>query len=488
MSVKQDMIGSVKWTAVEKFSLQGIAFVLSLVMARLLTPEDYGTVGMINIFLAVSRTFIDSGFANALIRKPDRTDDDYCTVFYFNIGISLFCYLVLFFLAPWVANFFDVPILRPILRVQAINLIINSLVQIQVTKLTIDLNFKAGAKIAIISSLVSGAVGIFLAYLGFGVWAIVFQGITSAIVSAICLLYYIRWKPRWVFSKKSFKDMFSYGSKLLASGLLDTVYSNLTTLVIGKFYSSKDLGYYNRGTHFARFPVDTANGIVGRVTFPILSKIQNNDEHLIGVYRKYISIMSMVIFFGCALLSALAKPLILFLLTDKWRLSIIFLQIYSFSIMFDHINKINLNLLQVKGRSDLFLKLEILKKTISTAILFSSIPFGVLGICISKVIYTQVAIFINTYYTGKLFGLGYIDQVRDFSKYLILSIVCCFPAFALTYLELPNLALLIIGALISGILYCILLRKDDRFIELLDLVAEKLPFIKKYVDKLVIRQ
>jgi len=487
MSVKKDMIGSIKWTAVEKFSLQGIQFVLSLIMARLLTPTDYGTVGMINIFLAVSNVFIDSGFANALIRKKDRTDDDFCTVFYFNVAISVICYLILFFMAPWVANFFEVPILKPILRVQAINLIINSLVQIQITKMTIDLNFKAGAKIAILSSLISGVCGIILAYFGFGVWAIVSQGIISAIVSALCLLYYIRWKPRLFFSKKSFHEMFSYGSKLLASGILDTIYSNLTTLVIGKFFSSKDLGYYNRGTHFATFPVNTLNGIVGRVTFPIMSKIQDDNEQLINMYRKYISIMSMVIFFGCSLLAALAKPLILFLLTDKWSMSIIFLQIYSFAMMFDHINKINLNLLQVKGRSDLFLKLEILKKTISTIILFASIPFGVLGICISKVIYSQIAIIINTYYTGKLFGLGYISQVRDFSKYLILSIICCLPTFVITYFITNNLLMLILGAILSLVMYCFMLRGDSKFIELLDIFTEKVPALKVIVDKIVVR-
>lgn len=475
MSVKEQTLSSVKWTAVEKFSLQGIQFILSLVMARLLSPSDYGTVGMIAIFLSISRTFIDSGFANALIRKKDRTEDDFCTVFYFNIFISSVCYIILFLIAPWVADFFKTPILRAILRVQSINLLINSLVQIQITKMTIDLNFKAGAKIAIVSSIISGICGILLAYFGFGVWAIVFQGIISAIVSAICLVYAIRWRPKLVFSWDSFLSMFSYGNKLLASGLLNTIYANMTTLVIGKFYTSKDLGYYNRGTHFARFPVDTANGIVGRVTFPIMAKIQDDDEYLISVYRRYIRIMSLVIFFGCAAMAAMAKPLILLLLTEKWKESVIFLQIYAFAIMFDHINKINLNLLQVKGRSDLFLKLEIIKKTISTVILFSSIPFGVIGICISKVIYSQIAIVINTYYTGKLFGLGYLSQFRDFSKYLILSVLACLPAALISFIGDNNIISLLIGGVISLSLYVVMLRKDESLIQLVDIVVEKIP-------------
>lgn len=431
---------------------------------------------MLAIFFAVSQTFIDSGFGNALVRKIDRTETDFSTVFYFNIVVSVACYILLFTIAPWVGSFFNMSILCPILRVQSINLILNSMMGIQVAKLTIDINFKALAKRSLWSSIVSGVFGIILAYNGFGVWALVYQSILSTFINLVFIWIYCKWKPRREFSWQSFRELFSYGSKLLLSGLLNTIYVNLTPIIIGKYFSPRDLGFYSRGTHLARYPGDNINGVLQRVTFPVFAKLQNDDEHLIHAYRKYISITSMCIFYGCVLMASIGKPLVLLLLSSKWAEAIIYLQIFSFSIMFDHINSINLNLLQVKGRSDLFLRLEIIKKTISTIILFASIPFGVIGICISKVIYTQIAVFINTYYTGKLFHLGYIDQFRDFGGYLILSIIACVPAYLLTFLDIPYIVTLILGASTSTILYFIFLRKNKYMHEVLETIKSKLHF------------
>lgn len=477
-TVKQDTLSGVKWTAIEKFSVQGIQFLLGLIMARLLSPSDYGTVGLLAIFLAVSQTFIDSGFGNALIRKIDRTETDFSTVFYFNIVVSVVCYLLLFAIAPWVGSFFGMPILCPILRVQSVNLIMNSLMGVQVAKLTIDINFKALAKRSLWSSIVSGVFGVILAYNGFGVWALVYQSVLCTLINLVFIWIYCRWKPRREFSWQSFRELFSYGSKLLLSGLLNTIYVNLTPIIIGKYFSSRDLGFYSRGTHLARYPGDNINGVLQRVTFPVFAKLQNDDEHLVHVYRKYICITSMCIFFGCVLMAAIGKPLVLLLLSSKWSEAVVYLQIFSFSIMFDHINSINLNLLQVKGRSDLFLRLEIIKKTISTIILFASIPFGVIGICISKVIYTQIAIFINTYYTGKLFHLGYIEQFGDFGKFLVLSIAACAPAYLFTLLDISHVITLILGVSVSSLLYWLFLRKNPYMREVLGIITKKVPFLK----------
>lgn len=476
-SIKQETITSVKWTSLEKFALQGMQFFIGLIMARLLTPSAYGTVAMLSIFMAVSGTFVDSGFSNALTRKLDRTEVDFSTIFYFNVFVACFFYIILFLIAPWVATFFNSPILCDILRIQAISLIINSFIQIQITKLVIELNFKALAIRAVLSAFISGIVGILLAFYGFGVWALVFQSLISAIVNALFIIIYCHWKPLLVFSKKSFLELGSYGSKLLASSLLHTIYTQLTTIIIGKFFSSNDLGYYNRGTQFAALPMTTFNSIIGRVTFPILVKLQNDDNRLIEVYRKYICIASLVIFFGCTMIAALAKPIIIILLTKKWAESIIYLQIYAFAIMFTHINDINLKLLQVKGRSDLFLKLEIIKKTISIAMLFAAIPFGIIGICVSKLIYCQIAIIINTYNTGKLFGLGYIKQVKDFSIYLIFSILACLPTFVVTKLGFSNFISLIFGCISCPLIYCFLLRKDSNMIFIVSIIKNK---IKKH--------
>ncbi len=472
-SVKEDTIKSVKWTALEKIFMQGIQFVLGLIMARLLTPEDYGTVGMLAIFIAISATFIDSGFSNALIRKIDRTEADYCTVFYFNIVIAVVCYAALFIAAPWVADFFHIPVLCSILRVQSISLILNSLMGVQVARLTIDLNFKALAQRNVFASLLSGIIGVGLAYIGWGVWAIVTQTLINSAISLIFIWIYCRWIPRQRFSKESFGYLWGYGSKLMASGLLHTVYTNLTTLVIGRHFSSRDLGIYSRGTQLASYPSTMVNDVLGKVTFPILAKIQNDEERLVHVYRKYICITSMVIFFGCILMAAISKPLVLLLLTAKWAESIIYLQIFCFAIMFDHVCRINLNLLEVKGRSDLFFRLEVIKKAISIAILFASIPFGVIGICISKVIYTQIAVFINTYYTGKLFNLGYIAQIKDFSGFFVKSILACLPAYLITYIDLPAVLSLAIGCVLSVVLYWLMLRRNPYMKELLSIIQEK---------------
>lgn len=475
-SVKQETLSGVKWNAIERFSVQGVQFLLGLVMARLLTPEDFGAIAMLSIFIAISTTFIDSGFANALIRKIDRTDVDYSTVFYFNIVVSIVCYLLLFFLAPWVSRFYEMPILCPVLRVQSLTLILNSLFAIHNTRLTINIDFKGLARINLAAAIISGLAGVAMACLGMGIWALVYQVIIASVVNIILLWAYSKWIPLLSFSWKSFRDLFSFGSKLMMAGLLNTIVDNLNSLVIGKYFSSRDLGYYNRGTNFARFPSNNISGVLQKVTFPIMAKIQDDDKHLINVYRKNIQITSMCIFFACMLLAALAKPIILLILSDKWAESIIYLQIYCFSAMFGHINTINLNLLQIKGRSDLFLRLEVIKKAIAVIILFASIPFGVIGICISKVIYTQIAIIINTYYTGKLFNLGYIVQSRDFIPYLFLSVAACIPAFIITYIDISNILTIITGVISSLFCYWLILRRDKIMMEFMDILVSRFLF------------
>lgn len=475
-SIKADTISGIKWSAIGRFSVQGVSFLLGLLMARLLTPEDYGIIGMLGIFMAIAGTFVESGFSNALIRKIDRTETDFSTAFYFNIVVGLVCYGVLFFAAPFIATFFDTPILKDVVRVISLNIFIGSLTIVQNAKLTINLDFKTQAKISLVTTLLSGIFGVILAYNGFGVWALAFQSVTGNILSAILLWIATKWRPTTPFSKASFHNLFSYGSKLLASGLLHTLYCNVTTLVIGKFYSPKDLGYYSRGEQFASLPSMNITGILQRVTFPIFSKLQTDDARLIQVYRKYICIASMIIFFGMCLLAALAKPIIITILTDKWANSIIYLQVFCFALMFDHLCQLNLNLLQVKGRSDLFLRLEIIKKTISFAILIAAIPFGVFAICVSKVIYTQIAVYINTYYTGKLFGLGYTAQIKDFSKYLICSLVSVLPAYLLTLTSLPHGLIICLGGVIAVGVYLLLLRKDSYMQEMLELIK---PYLLK---------
>lgn len=473
-NLKEQAINGAKWAAIEKFSLQIIQFVLGIILARLLSPSDYGTVGMLGIFIAISNTFIDSGFSSALIRKLERTEDDYSTAFITNFAISLFFVLVLVAVAPWVAKFYDMPILCPILRVQSLSLILYALVAVQTAKLTSEVNFKALAKANLVASPLSGIIGICLAYIGWGVWALVCQNLLSAAFRLIAIVLQCRWFPKWRFSRQSFDELWGFGKNMLGACLLTSIYFNLDSIIIGKFFTSSALGNYSRGTQIAKLPVDSINGVLNNVTYPVLAKLQNETERLLAAYRKYIKLTSMCIFFCCILMAALAKPLILFLLTDKWANAIIYLQVFSFAIMFDHLCVINLNLIKIKGRSDLILKLEVIKRIISFAILFAAIPFGVLGICVSKVIYSIIAVYINTYYNGKLFGMGFISQFNDYSKYLIFAFLTCIPAFIISLLNLPNIVALMAGVAVSASAYMFLLRKDETMKEAISLVLSRL--------------
>lgn len=472
-SIKQQTINSAKWNFIDRVAGQGIQFLLGIVIARFLLPSDYGAIGMLAFFFAISQAFIDSGFSSALIRKKNPTEEDFSTTFYFNFAISIVVYIILFLIAPWVAVFFKIPILCSVMRVQSITLIINAIMAVQVAMLNIRLDFKSLAKRNIAATLISGICGVVLAYLGYGIWALVFQQIVASVINLIFICSVCKWYPKTKFNKKAFKELGAFGSRLLASGLLNTIYTHLTTLAIGKFYTAKDLGFYSRGSDFARVPNYAINGVLGTVTYPILAQIQDNEERLISVYRKYIRITSLCIFIFSGLLCALAKPIILLTLTDKWAEAIIFLHAFAFSCAFDHFSTINLNLLKVKGRSDLYLRLEIIKKIIAVAILFAAIPLGVLAICLSKLLNNQIAVFINTYYTGKLFHLGYVQQMKDVLPFLICCIFACLPAYAITLTDLPHILSIILGSSVSLLLYWFLLRNNPDMQEVIGLFKNK---------------
>lgn len=465
-SLRSQSLSGMKWSAVERFAVQGIQFVIGLILARLLTPSDYGIIGMLAIFMAISQTIIDSGFSKALIQKQDRTEIDFSTAFFFNIVVGLICYLILFFASPYIASFFNEPILKDVLRVLAINLFLNSLAVVPVAKLSINVDFKTQSKASIISTILSGALGIILAYKGIGVWALVAQSVSHSFINVILLWYLLKWKPQWKYSWESFKKLFGYGGNVLVAGVISTIYANINTLVIGKFYTPKDLGFFTRGQQFPSLLSTNFTAIVQRVTFPILSKIQDDDNRLASVYRDYIKISSLGIFFLLIFLSSIAEPLITFLLTDKWIDAVIYLQVFCYALMFDHICAINLNLLYVKGKTNLVLRLEVIKKSVAFIILISSIPFGVFAICLSQVIYTQIAVYINTYYTGKLFNLGYFKQLRDYIPYFIFAHIACLPCWLIQHFScLHPLLSISFSGVIAVVIYIFLLYfvKDDIF-------------------------
>lgn len=459
-------VSGIKWVSIGRFSSQGIGFVIGLVLARLLLPSDYGILGMLGVFTAFTGSFIDCGFGAALVRKLNRTEVDCSTVFYYNLGASLVIYIILFCIAPLIADFYDKPLLVNVTRVVCLTMLIGSLSSIQGTRLYYQMRFKEIAIGNLWATLLSGCVGLFLAYWGYGVWALVYQNIVASLVNCCYLWKVSHWRPLWIFSIRSFKELFGYGSKLMVSGWLNTMYSQLSPLIIGKFYSISSLGYYSRAQSYVDFPSNNIMGVLQQAIFPILSELQNEDERLIEVYRKYMKVCAAIIFIGMSILAAIATPLVLFLLTDKWLPCALILRLLCFVAMFTFINTINLSLLQVKGRSELFLKLEVIKKTLSIAMILLSAQWGIIAMCWSMIIYTQFAVFINTYYTGKLFNLGYREQWRDFLPYFILAFCSSIPAYLLIYTNWPSGIQIILGIGISLCVYIGVLKfkKDEIYL------------------------
>ena len=452
MSLKQKTVSGIFWSSVDSFSVQGIQIVLVIILNRILLPEDFGVIGKLIIFLAVSQTFVDSGFANALIRKQNRTETDFATVFYFSIITGLLFYFILFFISPYIAAFYNTPILESLAKVVALNIFINSLTIVHRAKFTINVDFKTQTKASLLSVIISGIIGIVMAYKGFGVWALVVQSVVGTCINMIMLWIYSSWLPLKVFSISSFKEMFSYSSKLLISGLIDTIYNNIYTLVIGKKFTESDLGYYTRADGYSQFPSSSITMVLSRVAFPILSSIQDDNEKLKETFRKFLCISAFIIFPLMIGLLAIADPLIRSLFTDKWAGMILLLQILCLSRMWISIHAFNLNILYVKGRSDLFLKLEIIKKVMGVIILCITIPIGVVAMCWGLVVNSFICLFINTYYTGKLMQFGFLKQMKDLLPTVANSFSMGIIVWGITQLIHINILALIAG-ITFGVIY-----------------------------------
>ena len=411
------------WSFAERFSAQGIHLLVMIVIARRLSPKEFGLIGMLAIFLAVAQSLIDSGFSQALIRKQDRTDTDKNTVFYFNVLVSSVIYLCFYFISPWVSAFYDEPQLCQIMRVICLAIVVDSFAVVQRANYVIAIDFKTQTKATLVSAVVSGIIGIYLAYHGYGVWALVCQFLSNSVVNVIVLWSFSRWYPRLVYSWQSFRELFGFGSKLMISGLLDTLYRNVYQLVIGKAFSADSLGHFTNAHKFSDLPSSNLTTVLQRVTYPVLCTIQDDDVRLAIVYRKFLRLSAFVIFPLMCGLAAVSYPLIDIVLGGKWHYAAILLVPLCFQMMWYPIHSINLNLLQVKGRSDLFLRLEIIKKIIGVTILFCSIPFGLLVMCYTGILSSVLCLTINTYYTGKLINVGFFVQMKDISTTLILSLL-----------------------------------------------------------------
>ena len=450
MSLKQKTISGLLWSFIDSFASQGVQFIVGVILARLLSPREFGLIGMLTIFIAVSQSFIDSGFTSALIRRKNCTQDDYATVFYFNIIVSLVLYLLLFLLSGAISSFFNEPQLKSLIQVLGIGLIFNSLAIIQRTILTKELNFKLQMRVSVFSSLGSGILAVFMAFQGFGVWSLVALTLSRFGFTSFFLWVWSKWKPIWVFSRKSFNELFSFGSKLLVSGLIDTIYRNVYNLIIGKYFSAVELGFYSQADQFQSLPSQNLNGIITRVSYPVLSSIQNDNSQLRSAYKKLIKSTMLITFVLMLGLCAVAKPLILTLIGEKWLPAVIYLQLLCFVGMFYPLHALNLNMLQVQGRSDLFLRLEIIKKIIAIPAIVIGIFFGIKIMILGMLVNTLIAYYLNSFWSGKLIGYSFSEQVKDILPGFLLALTVSAIVFFIGIVVILSPAFLLILQITTG--------------------------------------
>jgi len=465
MSLKQKTISGLLWSSVESIASQGIQFIFGIILARLLTPKEFGLIGMVAIFIAVSESFINSGFSSALIRKKNCTQADYSTVFFFNLAAGIIFFILLFLSAPAIGGFFKEPGLKSIVQVLSIVLIIDSFTLIQRTILTKRIDFKLQTKVTLISSFIAGSVAITLAYKGFGVWSLVIQTLLRQALNSFFLWLWNKWKPSLIFSKVSFRELFGFGSKILLSGLIDTIYRNVYQLIIGKYFSAEQLGYYTRAGQFESLPTKNITNIMTRVSYPVLAQMQDDPVMLKSGYKKMIRSTMLVTFLLTLGLSAVAEPLVISFIGEKWRISVVYLQLMCFSGMFYPLHAINLNMLNVQGRSDLFLKLEIIKKLLIIPTIIIGVIFGIKIMLIGMIANSIIAYFLNSFYSGKLINYSTKEQLLDIMPSFLLGGLIAVIVFVLGNLLTVTYLIKLILQLITGAVlffgYCELTKMSD---------------------------
>lgn len=448
--IKQKTKIGMFWNAFEKIAVQGISFVLSIILARLLTPHDYGTIGMMTVFWAFSNVFVDSGFSRALIQKQDRTEDDFSTTFIFNIVVSCLLYAILFFASPAIADFYETPELVELQRVFFIVIILNSLTVVQSAKLQIIVDFKSIALINAVSTIFSGVVAIYMAYNGAGAWALVWQSIIKSAVSALCFWCISKWIPKTGFSKVSFKRLFGFGSKLLACGLLSTTVTHIYNLVIGKIYNSASLGHFTRAQQFPELTVGTLGSVLNNATFPLMATLQNNSDELISTFRRLIKLSALVSFPAMVGLAVLSDDVIMVLLGEKWMPAATLLFWLALSYIFTPFSALNLNLLNAIGRSDLFMRIDFSKVPIIFATMAITFPISLKAVVVGKAVTAFIYFYMNTFMVKRLYGFGAFKQLACCWKCIVSTIVMAFVVWILaSYIENSIMALII--GIIGGV-------------------------------------
>jgi O-antigen/teichoic acid export membrane protein len=477
MSLRKQATSGMVWTFTQQFGTQIISFIVSLVLARLLLPKEFGLIGMIAVFVSVGRALVDSGLTQSLVRSKDLDQEDFSTVFYFNLAASILIYIIIYFSAHLVANFYDQSLLTPILRLYCITFIITAFSAVQLARLTQKMDFKTQTLVAIPSIIVGGIVGVSMAYMGYGVWSLVWNQIVTAVISSVQLWIYSKWSPSLVFNVDKFKDHFNFGYKLTLSALLNKIFNNIYPIVIGKYFSAAQVGFYTRADTMKQLPVQNISGALNKVTYPLFASIQDDDARLRRVYKQLMQMVVFVIAPTLVFLAILAEPTFRFLFTEKWLPAVPYFQILCVSGILYPIHAYNLNILKVKGRSDLFLKLAVIKKSITVVGIIIGIQFGIYGLLYAQVILSFFSFFINAYYTNRFINYSAWQQIKDILPIIGLSLVCGVGLWFLDRVlqEQIDFLRLAVGGIAGGITYILLsyLFKFDSLNELNKLILKK---------------
>lgn len=455
-NLKKQAISGVIWTFAQQFSVQLINFGVQIILARLLMPEDFGLIAMLMVFISIGQFLMDGGMTSSLIRMKEPKQVDYSTVFVTNFGVSLIIYTLVFITAPFIADFYGQELLKNILRVFALTFVIRSLVAVHVAKLTKEMNFKTQMKLQIPSTIIGAIVGVVMAYSGYGVWSLVWLNLTQTIVFTIQNWFFIKWKPSLMFDKNIFKYHFNFGYKLTLSGLLDTIYNDAYRIVIGKFFSPAQVGFFNQAETMRLFPVQQIGSVMGKVTYPLFSNIDGEDK-LRSAYKTTMKLVLFVVIPIMLILILIAEEGFVLLFGEKWLPAVPYFQILAIASIIRPISSYNLNLLKVKGRSDLFLKVEVIKKVIGIIAIAISLPFGVMGLVISLTAVSFLFTTINMFFCGKLINYPLLAQVKDISKLFVFGIITYLISY-LTYISIiknleTNILIILAVSLLFFFLY-----------------------------------
>ena len=450
---KRIVISSLIWKLMERIGSQGIQFIVQIILARLLLPEDFGLIAIVIVFTTFAQVFIQKGFNTALIQKKDADDLDFSSIFFLSIIISILIYFILFFTAPYIANFYGISKLTSLIRVLSIILLFGSIYSVQMAYVARYMLFKVLFRSSVVSILVSGTIGILLAYLDFGVWALVIQQIINQLIITVILWFTIDWRPSFIFSLKRTKELFSFGWKLLVSSLLNTLYLDIRTLIIGRIYTPSLLGIYNRGEQFPKIIVTNVDGSIQSVMLPTLSSHQDDVIKMKTIVRRAIKSSTFLIMPAMVLLFIVSEPLIIIVLTDKWLASAPFLQLFAIAYAFIPISTTNAQAINALGKSDIFLKLEIVKKIIGLTLLGISIQFGIFWIAFSMVLTNILSTAINAYPNKHLLNYGYLSQLIDILPIILVSATTGMMIFPLRYIIFHPFYLLISQTMLGIIIY-----------------------------------